>query len=259
MSELLERIGGDRVDPAALTEWLLESVGPAGERREQVADAISIAARELTPAAEPPSEPSAAPGWNALVAVADLLSGSGVHELGRLPFLGDRILNALVAESRAERPDGPATGRRTVARAGGVLAGLAVSRQLRGALGDALGFAVVPTYDAIYLYEPPGSHVRTHVDARDYEIVFHLILEHELPANGSAGSALIVHLPRERKPTRVRLRPGEGVALRGRGTIHSWEPLEDGERRTLTAVGFERATVASEQDPRQERSLDSDS
>jgi len=36
----------------------------------------------------------------------------------------------------------------------------------------------------------------------------------------------------------LRVRPGEAVALRGRGTIHSWEPLRDDEHRTMTAIGF---------------------
>jgi hypothetical protein len=94
------------------------------------------------------------------------------------------------------------------------------------------------TYNAVYLYDAPGSHVRTHVDARDYEVVFHLVLDHELPGGGSGGSALVAHLPAGTE--RLQVRPGEGVALRGRGTIHSWARLRDDERRTLIAIGFER-------------------
>jgi hypothetical protein len=59
--------------------------------------------------------------------------------------------------------------------------------------------------------------------------------------NGGAGSALVVHRVGETEPHRVRVRPGEALALRGRGTIHSWEPMGPAEHRTLVAIGFERA------------------
>jgi hypothetical protein len=238
--ELLERI--ERADPRKLEEWLVGYAGTDGERREAVADAIGIAARRLAPQGEPP-EGSAAETWRALVGAADRLYGSGVHALGRLDFLSDQLFALLVAESRQQRPAAgeATTTRRAVGGAGDALAGLAVSRQLRDALGEALGHPVVPTYDAIYLYEPPGSHVRTHLDARSHELVFHLVVEHTLPDDGSEGSALVVHLSGEPEPKRLRIRPSEAVALRGRGTVHSWEALGDGEWRTLTAVGFERA------------------
>jgi hypothetical protein len=119
-----------------------------------------------------------------------------------------------------------------------VLAGLAVSPKLREAVSTAFGRPVAPTYDAVYLYDPPGSHVRTHVDTREYELVLHLIVEHALPGDGSRGSALVVHLAEEAEPRHLRVEPGEAVALRGRGTIHSWEPLRDDEHRTMTAIGF---------------------
>ena len=233
--ELLGRI---REDPAGLEEWLVELAGADEERRASVADVVSAAARQLAPDDEPPREQAEA--WAGLVRTVDQLFGSGAALLGRLPFLSDALLGALVAEARERQPGEVEPGRRGAASAGDVLAGLAVSRQLREAIGAGLGLDVAPTYDAVYLYEPPGSHVRTHVDARDYEIVFHLVLEHELPVDGSAGSALVVHLPDEAAPKRLGVHPGEAVALRGRGTIHSWEPLRDGEHRTLTAVGFER-------------------
>ena len=66
----------------------------------------------------------------------------------------------------------------------------------------------------------------------------HLVLEHTPPQDGSAGSALVVHLVEEPEPIRLPVQRGEAVALRGRGTIHSWEPLRDDERRTMTAIGF---------------------
>jgi hypothetical protein len=33
-------------------------------------------------------------------------------------------------------------------------------------------------------------------------------------------------------------REGEGLVLAGRGTLHSWEPLADGEHRTMIAIGL---------------------
>ena len=71
------------------------------------------------------------------------------------------------------------------------------------------GFAVAPTYGAVYQYDPPGSRVRTHVDTPDYELVLHLILEHALPRDGA--------------------------------TIHSWEPLRADEDQIMIAVGFASA------------------
>ncbi len=238
VEELLDRI--ERGDSGSLGEWLIEFAGTDAERREAVADAIGIAARRLAPEGDPPAGPEAG-RWRALLGAADRLYGSGVHPLGRLNFLSDALLELLVAESRERRPNEEDATRRTVGEAGHALAGLAVSRQLREALGEALGHAVRPTYDAIYLYEPPGSHVRTHIDARDYEVVFHLVLEHTLPGDGSGGSALVVHLPGETGARRLRFRPSESVALRGRGTVHSWDRLGDGEWRTLSAIGFEPA------------------
>jgi hypothetical protein len=82
--------------------------------------------------------------------------------------------------------------------------------------------------------------VKTHVDTHEYEVVFHLILDHVTP-DGDEGSALVVHRVGEAEPHRVRLQPGEAVALRGRGTIHSWEPMGPDEERSLLAIGFQRA------------------
>jgi len=94
------------------------------------------------------------------------------------------------------------------------------------------------------MYDPPGSQVRTHLDSSGYELTFHLILEHQLPADGSPGSARVAHLPADEGPRRLWLSPGEGVALSGRGTIHSWQRLCADERRTLIGIGFTRCQGA---------------
>jgi hypothetical protein len=167
-----------------------------------------------------------------------------VHALGRPRFVSDVLFRSLVAESRRQFPLGEGvSATRETGRAGDTLAALAVSRQLRECVSAALGFAVEPTYEAVYEYDPPGSHVRTHVDSRDYEVVFHLVLEHASSLSDASQSALVVHLPGERSPTRIALGPGDAVVLRGRGTIHSWRALGDDERRTLVAVGFRTVTA----------------
>lgn len=203
----------------------------AALRAEQDAlgDVLAPLSRRLEPTGE---------AGQALARVLGALFGSGVQKLGRLPFLGGPLLDVLLAESREQRPEHGGAHRPAPGSAGPALAGLAVSAQLREAVGKAFGVAVAPTYDAVYLYDPPGSHVPTHVDRRGYEIVVHLVLEHTLDRGRRPGSALLVHLPSEPEPRRVSVEPGEAVALWGRGTIHSWEPLRDDEHRTLVAIGF---------------------
>jgi hypothetical protein len=237
IDELLGQL--DEVSSAgSLPAWLAASAGPAGERRDVLGDVLGSVARRLAHTGEAPREGAAAEAWRALAAALDLVYGSGVRALGRLPFISDALLELLVTEARQQLPAHEGATRPAPGPPGRVLASLAVSPKLREAVATAFGCELVPTYDAVYLCDPPGSHVRTHVDTRDYELVFHLILEHTLPRDGSGGSALIVHLAGEAEPRRLEVEPGEAVALRGRGTIHSWEPLRDDEHRMMTAIGF---------------------
>jgi hypothetical protein len=222
----------------ALPAWLAAAAGPDGERREVLGDVLGSVARRLAHTGDAPTEGAAAEAWQALATALDELYGGGVRPLGRLPFISDALLALLVTEARQQLPAHDQASRPAPGPPGRVLASLAVSPKLRESVASAFGHEIFPTYDAVYLYDPPGSHVRTHVDTRDYELVFHLILEHTLPRDRSEGSALIVHLPEEREPTRLPVEPGEAVALRGRGTIHSWEPLRDDEHRTMIAIGF---------------------
>lgn len=231
IDDLLEQLelGRPTEDLAA---WLTASAGPNGERRDVLGDVLGSVARRLPQTGEP---------WQALVSALDRLFGSGVRALGRLSFVGDALLALLLAEARQQLPEPEGTSRPGPGPAGRALASLAVSPKLSAAMSTAFGFAVAPTYDAVYQHDPPGSHVRTHVDTRDYELVFHLILEHTLPGDGSPGSALVAHLPAAPEPTRLPVGPGEAVALRGRGTIHTWEPLHEDEDRIMIAIGFASA------------------
>lgn len=227
-----------------LGAWLAGLAANDGERRAALADVVGLIARRIAPVgSEAPSAGAEGEAWQMLATAVDLLYGGGACAVGRLPFIGPKRLAELAAEARRQLPERSESGERIAAGAGPALADLAVSRQLREAVSDAFGFAVAPTYGAVYMYDPPGSHVPTHVDRRSYELVFHMTLEHE-PADGSDRSALVVHPVGELGPTRLLLAPGEGVALRGRGTIHSWEPLGESERRTLIGIGFERRAAA---------------
>lgn len=223
-------------------DLLVATAGSDSERRAALTDVVGTIARRLAPEDEPPACPDAASVWRMLVAIADRLHGSGVAAMGRLPFISDRLLELMVAEARERLPERPDSGPRLSAEGGRALAGVAVSGKLKEAIGAVLGYPVAPGFRALYAYDPPGSHVRTHLDARDYELIFHMVLEHDLPAGGCPGSALIAHLPDQAAPTRIWLRPGEGVSLCGRGTIHSWQKLQQCERRTLIDVGWARAT-----------------
>lgn len=150
---------------------------------------------------------------------ATAASSSPFQLLGRLPFVGDRLLAELAAEGERQRPDGSP---------GPVLRRLAVSRQLREAVGEAVGTAVVPTYNALYQYHEAGTRLPRHRDGPGYDFVLHLTVTHERPA-----SVLTVEGHGD-----VALPPGESLILRGQDVLHGWAPLTPGERRTLVAVGF---------------------
>jgi hypothetical protein len=223
--------------------------GADDDRRAALVDVVGTVARQLAPSDEPAADPATQALWRELLGAADRLYGAGVVVLGRLPFVSDRLLELLVAEAGLELVDRPDGGARASGRAGQALATLALSRKLAQTVGAALGGCVVANRRASYEYDPPGSHVRTHVDARSHELNFHIVLEHDLPGDGAPGSALVAHLPDRPGPQRLWLRPGEAVALSGRGTIHSWQRLRDDERRTLIAIGFERRTETDSRDP----------
>jgi hypothetical protein len=217
------------------------TAGDDAESRARLADFVGYAAH-LFASDGPPLEGARAQIWDALISTADSLNGSGVHPVGRPSFVSDKLFRRLVGEAHVQLASVSELGAsRIVGRAGDALAAVAVSRQLRETVSSALGFAVKATYDALYEYDPPGSHVGTHVDANGYEIVFHLLLEHLVGAGADGRSVLIAHMPKQSSPTRITLAVGDAVVLRGRGTIHSWQPLGSDERRILIAIGFRRA------------------
>lgn len=224
---------------APTPEVLLSAARAASDdrERERLADLVGAAARRLAPDDVPPENEEGAASWRMLVDAADRLHGSGVHALGRPAFLTDALLAMLADEARVLRPADAASGRRATAGAGNALGRVAASRQLRDVVSDALGAPAAPTLEALYEYDGPGARVRTHVDGAGWEIVCHLLIAHEAPG-GDGTSELIAHLPGSDAPTALRLAPGDGVVLRGRGTLHSWAPLGPRDGRILAAIGF---------------------
>jgi len=150
--------------------------------------------------------------------VSDLTHG--IRPLGRLEFVTDAFLDLLRREARASAGDG------RVGAPGKALKTLAVSRKLRDAVSGAFGVELVPSREALYQYDEPGAHVEEHLDGGEWDVVVHLLVE---------GPTSVV-VARDPAVTRVELRTGDAVALRGRTTPHAWEPV--GERRTLLAIGF---------------------
>jgi hypothetical protein len=243
VEDLLEALSGlEPAAPASQASERMAAVAVArGDRRASVADIVGEIARRLGSEDGAPATTHSTAAWQALITTADRLYGSGVAPMGRLPFISDRLLELMLDEAREHLPQPAPPSTRSVASGGRALASLAVSGKLQKAVSGALGIPVASGYHALYAYDPPESHVRVHLDSREYEFIFHMVLEHRIPADGSAGSALVAHLPERAEPSRTWLRPGEGVALCGRGTIHSWQPLQRGESRTLVDIALVRA------------------
>lgn len=221
-----------------LADRIASTAEESSDLRVAVADVIATIAGRLAVDDDPPHGPPAhAALWRALVSAVDRLHGSGVAFLGRLPFVSDELLEAMRVEARRALPEHPSSSGRDTGSPGRLLAHLAVSRRLQEVIGTALARPVAPGLQAVYLRDPPGSHVRTHLDRDEYEVTFHLILEHA-GVNGSRGSALVAHLPGSSEPTRLHVAPGEAVALCGRGTLHSWQRLGPQEHRMMVGIGW---------------------
>ncbi len=177
--------------------------------------------------------------WRALILAAARLHTGRLARLQRRAFLSDRGWQALRDEARGRAPAMRA--RRTHhSPPGPVLQLLAVNRRLQRAVAQAIGVPVVPAYSAVYMYAPPRSHMPPHLDSSDFEIIVHVVLEHDGWVRGRS-SALIVHHPL--REVRCAVAPGAAVVLAGRGAVHQWEPLGAQERRTLIGIGFKPVAV----------------
>jgi hypothetical protein len=225
-----------RAPERALARRLVAYANGDDARRVWLTDRLRHAARHLAPDGTPPRRGARAVAWRALIIAAGRLHESGVRRLPTRAFLSRADLDALVGEGQRRRP--PNRARRTqYAPPGPALRRLAVDRRLQRAASRALGIRVDPAYRAVYMYDPPRSHMPPHLDSGDFGIVVHVVFEHQRPAG--KGSALVVHQPRS--DVRVALAPGQAVVLAGRGSVHQWEPLGADERRMLVGIGFTRS------------------
>jgi hypothetical protein len=229
-----------RLAPARQLARMLARYGVRSEeRRAWLLDVVGREAHRLVPPRSDASDGARAEAWRALLLAAAELSVGGVRSLGRLPFVDDDRFDALVREARRQLPGGRLPRTRAARPSGPVLRRLAADPRLRRVAGRALGHALVPAGAAVYLYDAPRSHVRPHLDARPYDVIVHLVLEHTRPSTRSRGSALVVYRSAG-VPVRLRVPPAEAVVLGGRGSVHEWQPLARAERRTLLAIGFTR-------------------
>jgi hypothetical protein len=242
LTALLAQLQGPG-DPGAgesPAQWLarrLETFADADERRRlALADLLGLAARALALDGRVPSDAAGAAAWRATLTTVDRLYGGGAHRLGRLRFIDDERLIALLVEAAQSQRTANAEAQQ-LGDPGPALRDLAVDPQLAAAVSDAVGFSVTPSYRAVYMYFAPGARIQPHVDHADYEVIFHLTLEHVPPEDGSGRAALVVFRLDE-PPLRVELAPGEAIALRGRGSIHTREPINAGEHWTTLAIGF---------------------
>jgi hypothetical protein len=173
---------------------------------EGLADAISYAADHVA-------------DIGPLAALAAHLHPAGWWWTEPLRIFDDGLIDALRAEAAAagETP---------------VLAALCASDAVAGAAGRAAGRALVPTMAAAFQFD---EELPIHLDREPYEFVLHVVIEHHCPDRAHAAR-LSVFGPAGQEWISPRV--GEGLVLAGRGTLHRWEPLAEGEHRTMIAIGL---------------------
>lgn len=191
---------------------------------------IAYAAGAIAPDCVPPSDPFLAAALGTVVRVFARLYPSGVHPLGRLPFVRR---SKLLAETRTNAR----RGRRSSGRRPGPLGReLAVDPRLMAIVGRALKKTVSPGFVARYIfYSKPGDYFWPHPDDPKYGANLILCLERTLPDDGGRPSCFFAVRP-DGSLRRVDLRPGEALAVEARGVVHGREPLRRGERVTLLSI-----------------------
>lgn len=173
-----------------------------------VADAISHAADHVA-------------DLGPLAALAAHLHPAGWWWTEPLRIFDDGLIDALRAEAapgvREETP---------------VLAALCASDVVADAVGRAAGRALVPTMAAAFQFD---EEVPIHLDRERFPFVLHVVIEHRCPDRAHAARLSVLGPAGEEW-----LSPGvgEGLVLAGRGTLHRWEPLAEGEHRTMIAIGL---------------------
>jgi hypothetical protein len=157
-----------------------------------------------------------------LVALAAHLHPAGWWWTDPRQICDDGLLDALRAEARpvVTPEDAP------------VLAALCASDAIADAASRAAGRRLVPTLSAAFQIDEAFG---IHLDREPFPFVFDVVIEHHCP-QGTPGAQLQVF----GSTGEQRLAPGvgEGLVLAGRGTLHSWEPLAQGEHRTMITIGL---------------------
>jgi hypothetical protein len=158
----------------------------------------------------------------ALAALAGHLHPAGWWWTEPLRIFDDGLLDALRAEAAPSATTEEAP----------VLAALCASDVVADAAGRAAGRTLVPALAAAYQFD---EELPIHLDREPFSFVLHVVLEHRCP-DGVQPARLRVLGPAGEEW----LAPGvgEGLVLAGRGTLHCWEPLADGEHRTMIAIGL---------------------
>ena len=189
-------------DPAAV-------VDECGVDRDALADALSHAADHVA-------------DIGPLAALAGHLHPAGWWWTEPLRIFDEALLDALRAEAapRVTTEEAP------------VLAALCASDVVADAAGRAAGLSLVPALAAVYQFD---EELPIHLDREPFAFVLHVVLEHRCPDGAQAARLRVVGPAGEEW-----LSPGvgEGLVLAGRGTLHCWEPLADGEHRIMIAIGF---------------------
>lgn len=214
---------------AALAGWARDRV-----RRQWLADRLRRAVLALASGGRAPGRGARAEAWALAIDIAARLHVAGAWRLPASRVLPPDQLVRLSREAARCRPARVETHTRYAAP-GPALRQLAVSAALADAVTEAVGRAVRPAFTAVYMYDPPGIRVPPHLDTADFEIVVHLVLEHQRPRR-ARGSALVLY--GDDRSRRLGLAVGAAVALGGRGQVHRWEPLGPAESRTMAAIGF---------------------
>lgn len=243
LAEVSDRLrhGASRRSARARARQLAAWVGVDRNRRRWLGDRLRDAVTALAASGRVPTQGARREAWTTILRTAALLYDATVATVPTPAVIGPDILAGLAAEARRRTPRRVSV-RTAYAAPGPLLKRLAVDPVLRDAVAAALGFAVLPAFSAVYMYDPPRSVVPPHLDTSDFDIVVHLVLAHDAPS-GARRSALVLYQPDGRR--RMALPVGAAVALCGRGLAHRWEPLGPRESRVMAAIGFARRSAGS--------------
>ena len=180
-----------------------------GVDRDGLADALSHAADHVA-------------DIGPLAALAGHLHPAGWWWTEPLRIFDDGLLDALRAEAapRVTTEEAP------------VLAALCSSAAVADAAARTAGRALAPALAAAYQFD---EELPIHLDREPFSFVLHVVLEHRCPDGAQAARLRALGPAGEEW-----LSPGvaEGLVLAGRGTLHCWEPLAEGEHRTMIAIGL---------------------